>query len=163
MASTMKNLLFTIVLLLGQIVMGLTPAEWRRESIYFLLTDRFAREDNSVTASCNTENRVSTPIQRPALKLWSKWLITTFRCIAVEAGRVLSIAYVSKYTFTSRLLTWLPVGLYPRHGLYCHLDYSSDKATIAEYWLWNGIPWILATRYVRLLNYQQWNIADQPS
>lgn len=72
MAATMKNLLFTTVLLLGQIVMGLTPAEWRSESIYFLLTDRFAREDNSVTASCNTENRVCLPIRTFTLKVKSK-------------------------------------------------------------------------------------------
>ncbi|KAJ9376289.1 CAZyme family GH13 [Paecilomyces variotii] len=34
-----------------------TPAEWRSRSIYFLLTDRFARTDNSTTASCDTSAR----------------------------------------------------------------------------------------------------------
>jgi hypothetical protein len=33
-------------ILLWQMVMGLTPAEWRSQSIYFLLTDRFGRTDN---------------------------------------------------------------------------------------------------------------------
>lgn len=36
-----------------------TPAEWRSQSIYFLLTDRFARTDNSTTASCDLSARVS--------------------------------------------------------------------------------------------------------
>ncbi|KAJ5093297.1 hypothetical protein N7456_009158 [Penicillium angulare] len=31
-----------------------TPAEWRTQSIYFMLTDRFARTDNSTTASCDS-------------------------------------------------------------------------------------------------------------
>ncbi|OJK04081.1 hypothetical protein ASPACDRAFT_1863780 [Aspergillus aculeatus ATCC 16872] len=31
-----------------------TPADWRSRSIYFLLTDRFARTDNSTTATCDT-------------------------------------------------------------------------------------------------------------
>ncbi|KAI2985035.1 CAZyme family GH13 [Aspergillus niger] len=34
-----------------------TPAEWRSQSIYFLLTDRFARTDNSTTASCDLSAR----------------------------------------------------------------------------------------------------------
>lgn len=31
----------------------LTPAQWRKESIYQVITDRFARTDVSTTASCN--------------------------------------------------------------------------------------------------------------
>lgn len=38
-----------------------TPAQWRSQSVYFLLTDRFARDDGSTTASCNTEDRVCLP------------------------------------------------------------------------------------------------------
>ncbi|KOC16996.1 putative alpha-amylase, partial [Aspergillus flavus AF70] len=34
-----------------------TPADWRSQSIYFLLTDRFARTDGSTTATCNTADR----------------------------------------------------------------------------------------------------------
>ncbi|ERS97854.1 hypothetical protein HMPREF1624_06025 [Sporothrix schenckii ATCC 58251] len=37
---------------------GLSPAEWRQQSIYFLLTDRFARTDQSTTAACDTSARV---------------------------------------------------------------------------------------------------------
>lgn len=54
----MKKLIFTVTILLWQMVMGLTPAEWRSQSIYFLLTDRFGRSDNSVTANCNVNDRV---------------------------------------------------------------------------------------------------------
>ncbi|KAJ5494840.1 Glycoside hydrolase superfamily [Penicillium fimorum] len=53
----MKKLIFTATMLLWQAVMGLTPAEWRSQSIYFLLTDRFGRSDNSVTAGCNVNDR----------------------------------------------------------------------------------------------------------
>lgn len=34
-------------------VTALTPAEWRSQSIYQVMTDRFARTDLSTTASCN--------------------------------------------------------------------------------------------------------------
>ncbi|PYH93620.1 alpha-amylase [Aspergillus ellipticus CBS 707.79] len=38
---------------LGEVVLGLSAAEWRTQSIYFLLTDRFGRADNSTTATCD--------------------------------------------------------------------------------------------------------------
>ncbi|KAJ6032705.1 alpha-amylase [Penicillium herquei] len=34
-------------------VLAASPADWRTQSIYFMLTDRFARTDNSTTASCD--------------------------------------------------------------------------------------------------------------
>ncbi|KAL1887106.1 hypothetical protein Sste5346_010437 [Sporothrix stenoceras] len=37
---------------------ALSPAEWRQQSIYFLLTDRFARTDNSTSATCDTNARL---------------------------------------------------------------------------------------------------------
>ena len=43
----------------GQAVNALSPAEWRKQSIYFLLTDRFGRTDNSTSATCNVDDRVS--------------------------------------------------------------------------------------------------------
>ncbi|EGE86564.1 alpha-amylase A type-3 [Blastomyces dermatitidis ER-3] len=45
------------ILALSEAVTAATPAEWRSQSIYFLLTDRFARTDSSTTAPCNTEDR----------------------------------------------------------------------------------------------------------
>ncbi|OQE06679.1 hypothetical protein PENVUL_c017G05970 [Penicillium vulpinum] len=53
----MRNLIFAATLLLWQMVAALTPAQWRSQSIYFLLTDRFGRTDNSVTANCNVQDR----------------------------------------------------------------------------------------------------------
>ncbi|KAL4764014.1 alpha-amylase [Aspergillus foveolatus] len=47
----MRSALF---LSLAATVLAATPAEWRSQSIYFLLTDRFARTDNSTTAECDT-------------------------------------------------------------------------------------------------------------
>lgn len=40
------------------IALAATPAQWRSQSIYQLLTDRFARTDNSTTAPCNATARV---------------------------------------------------------------------------------------------------------
>lgn len=44
-----------VLLLLAQVTLitALTPAEWRNQSIYFIMTDRFARTDGSTTAPCN--------------------------------------------------------------------------------------------------------------
>jgi len=36
---------------------ALTPAQWRGQSIYQVLTDRFARTDGSTTATCNTASQ----------------------------------------------------------------------------------------------------------
>jgi alpha-amylase len=51
------RLLATLALLLAAVaapVRGLTPAEWRGQSIYQVMTDRFARTDLSTTATCDT-------------------------------------------------------------------------------------------------------------
>ncbi|EGC43184.1 alpha-amylase [Histoplasma capsulatum var. duboisii H88] len=45
------------ILAVAKAVIAATPAEWRSQSIYFLLTDRFARTDGSTTAPCNPEDR----------------------------------------------------------------------------------------------------------
>jgi alpha-amylase len=42
-----------------------TPAQWRSQSIYFMLTDRFARTDGSTTAACNTADRVRLNVVMP--------------------------------------------------------------------------------------------------
>lgn len=52
------QLIVTIVLFIGGIN-ALSAAEWRTQSIYFLLTDRFGRTDNSTTATCDTGDQVS--------------------------------------------------------------------------------------------------------
>lgn len=43
---------------LTNLVECLTPAEWRSQSIYQVMTDRFARTDLSTTASCSTSAQV---------------------------------------------------------------------------------------------------------
>lgn len=43
--------------LLGKGALGLTPDEWRSQSIYFMLTDRFARTDGSTDAPCDLNAR----------------------------------------------------------------------------------------------------------
>lgn len=43
-----------LVSLIGSAIAA-TPAQWRSQSIYFMLTDRFARTDESTTASCDTK------------------------------------------------------------------------------------------------------------
>ena len=60
--SNMKLSFFTFtaaLTLLGRGVVGLSAAEWRSQSIYFLMTDRFARTDGSTTAPCDLGKRVS--------------------------------------------------------------------------------------------------------
>lgn len=44
--------------------MAANSAQWRPQSIYFLLTDRFARTDNSTTASCDVITRVSFAVKQ---------------------------------------------------------------------------------------------------
>jgi alpha-amylase len=41
----------------ASIAHALTPAQWRGQSIYQVLTDRFARTDGSTTAACNTADQ----------------------------------------------------------------------------------------------------------
>jgi alpha-amylase len=51
---------FSILNLLAliSIASALSPAEWRSQSIYQVLTDRFARTDGSTTAACDTGDQV---------------------------------------------------------------------------------------------------------
>lgn len=44
---------------LASVALGLTADEWRSQSIYFLLTDRFGLTSNSTTASCDVADGVS--------------------------------------------------------------------------------------------------------
>jgi hypothetical protein len=43
----------TLFLALCTVASGLTPAQWRSQSIYQVITDRFARTDSSTTAACD--------------------------------------------------------------------------------------------------------------
>lgn len=50
----MKSLAAIAALLSPTLVRAATPDEWKAQSIYSMLTDRFARTDNSTTAPCDT-------------------------------------------------------------------------------------------------------------
>ena len=45
---------YVLALTTAQLAVGLSAADWRQQSIYQVMTDRFARTDGSATASCNT-------------------------------------------------------------------------------------------------------------
>lgn len=130
MAARMRNLIFTATILLWQMVMGLTPAEWRSQSIYFLLTDRFGRTDNSVTATCNVDDRVCAIFNHGCS---IDTLTAHTRFIAVAVGRELSTRYILTLSLRIYILTGLPVGLHSGNGIYCHLDHSSNKTALAKH------------------------------
>jgi alpha-amylase len=48
------NDLSVFLALFPSLISALSAAEWRSQSIYQVLTDRFARTDNSTTAACDT-------------------------------------------------------------------------------------------------------------
>ncbi|CAK4034486.1 carbohydrate-binding module family 20 [Lecanosticta acicola] len=52
MATTGRFLCLFLAIVVG-CVHGLTPAQWRAQSIYQVMTDRFSRTDGSTTASCD--------------------------------------------------------------------------------------------------------------
>lgn len=76
---------------LAKAVAGLTAAEWRSQSIYFLLTDRFGRADNSTTATCNVSDRVG--FYSCYSMVFGIFLIECNRSTVVAAGRESSITY----------------------------------------------------------------------
>ena len=51
----MSRLLLALLSLIG-FAQCLSPAQWRSQSIYQVLTDRFGRTDGSTTASCDVNN-----------------------------------------------------------------------------------------------------------
>ncbi|KAH8704142.1 putative alpha-amylase [Talaromyces proteolyticus] len=53
----MKLTLLAGAALVSGIAIAAGPADWRSQSIYFLLTDRFGRADNSTTAECDVTQR----------------------------------------------------------------------------------------------------------
>lgn len=66
-----------------------TPAQWRSQSIYFMLTDRFARTDGSTSAICDTSARVCRSIHSVARDMTNFIL----RNIVAGPGRVSRTKY----------------------------------------------------------------------
>lgn len=58
MAFTATSLALLIAILAVTPAVALTPAEWRSQSIYQVMTDRFARTDLSTTAACDASEQV---------------------------------------------------------------------------------------------------------
>lgn len=52
--------LTTLGALAGNGALALNADGWRSQSVYFLMTDRFARTDGSTTAPCELSQRVVT-------------------------------------------------------------------------------------------------------
>lgn len=50
MALSSSSLYLLLLTITATLVSGLTPAQWRSQSIYQVLTDRFSRPDGSTTA-----------------------------------------------------------------------------------------------------------------
>ncbi|KAK7539152.1 glycoside hydrolase superfamily [Phyllosticta citricarpa] len=53
----MRGSLFLAAAALASSAVAATPAEWKTKIIYQVITDRFARADNSTTAACNASDR----------------------------------------------------------------------------------------------------------
>lgn len=51
--ASLGRRLYPFLFFLVSFVAGLTPAQWRAQSIYQVMTDRFARTDGSTTAACD--------------------------------------------------------------------------------------------------------------
>lgn len=52
----LSSKIFLVVTAVASTVSALSPAQWRSQSIYQVVTDRFARTDGSTTATCDTGN-----------------------------------------------------------------------------------------------------------
>ncbi|KAJ5588004.1 uncharacterized protein N7459_003769 [Penicillium hispanicum] len=87
--AEVKLFALTAMIYLADTIAGLTPAEWRSQSIYFLLTDRFGRTDNSTTAACDVSDRV-----RRMIIAANGQSVDETRSIAAVAGKESSITYV---------------------------------------------------------------------
>lgn len=70
-----------------------TPDDWRSQSIYFLLTDRFGRTDNSTTAACDPSDQVCCLLVT-AFKNKMTQTNDDYRYTVADRGKELSITYV---------------------------------------------------------------------
>ena len=134
-----------LVSLIGPAIAA-TPAQWRSQSIYFMLTDRFARTDESTTASCDTKYGVS-----PDEIHWIPCIVAKF---LPEILRRYMEGYREKGTSSSySLFTWINikrilVGLYPGNGIHRNLDHSNYHSDGRKHCRWFRLPWVLAAGHV---------------
>lgn len=121
-----------------------TPAQWRSQSIYFMLTDRFARTDGSTTASCDTKYGVGCELLfRP--RLMAKSFLEILRRDLEghwEPGITTLLSYRRDKT------DYIIAGLYPGNGIHGHLDYSHHCSIGGKHCRWICLPWVLAAGHV---------------
>ena len=103
---------------------ALTPAQWRSQSIYQVITDRFARTDGSTSASCDL-NRY---------------------CGGTWQGLIKKLDYIQNMGFSAVSLLDMETTLQlTRPGL----DLACCTELGAEYWRRRGIPRVLGDEYLR--------------
>jgi hypothetical protein len=148
---------FLILACLAGTAFAASPAQWRSQSIYFLLTDRFARADGSTTASCDTSARVSYTeppfighgaLTRETGILW--WYLARHYQTSQQA----SLTTVELRVSMTNLGTI--ARLYTRNGLYSNLDNPNHRATSPEYIGGHCIPRVLAARHVSIKPSPHW-------
>lgn len=133
---------------LVSLAIAATPAQWRTRSIYFMLTDRFALTDNSTTATCDTNNRVCRFPELSARRKSYRFLGLLWWILA---GYYQPGNDCSNWNGDYSELMVFEVGLYPRNGIYCHLDHTYHWTAPSAHGWRRGIPWVLATGYVSRL------------
>lgn len=79
------SILTAILALAGNGALALDADGWRSQSIYFLLTDRFARTDGSTSAPCELSQRVV--VLFCSFSSYRCQMLTEYRYTAVAPGK----------------------------------------------------------------------------
>lgn len=106
---------------------ALSPAEWRSQSIYQVLTDRFARTDGSTTATCDTGDGIY--------------------CGGSWQGIIDKLDYIQDMGFTA-VRTFLSI-FEDLKLMRLDLDLSYCGKSSWEQRRWRGISWILGSEHQR--------------
>jgi alpha-amylase len=143
----MVGLCFSILIGLVGSAIAAKSDQWRPQSIYFLLTDRFARTDNSTTASCDVSARVrpftsKSPWTRYATDL-ALGILWRFLAGYYQPGKLRAPA-----SCWHSILKTIIARLYSRNGVYCDLDHSCYLPAARWHGWWDGISWLLVTGWV---------------
>lgn len=118
-----------ILLAIASTAAALSPAQWRSQSIYQVLTDRFARTDGSTTATCNTGDQTY--------------------CGGTWQGIINKLDYIQNMGFTAvRILLAFKVGAKELTGN-LDLDLSNRREFIWKQCGWGVLSWILGPEYLR--------------
>jgi alpha-amylase len=101
----------------------LTPAQWRQESIYQVITDRFARTDGSTTAACNINDY----------------------CGGTWQGLINKLDYIQGMGFTAVRVTLDLIKTLEKRELIFNsgLDLSRRQEYRRPHQRWKLLPWLL--------------------